>query len=1197
MPATTSQVSSNNNNNNNPNRSEVYMLQQQQQQQRVGSFNRAATSSQRTNTTSSSATARSVKASASPVSSTDPDPVNMLLEGEDDELGSTRFPPHIAEAWTTSTVSSVAEGENDDSLITSPSTSVTCPSGPVLPSSSGSFASKRMGSRRLMHSPGTRVSPQPKISVPYSVTLVSDLKDSPTHNQSEEEGKSPEDEGTRSGNTISIHTTSNNSTNSKSAEEAPLPLSTATIAIPSSASSPSSFLFSAWHRAQLRQRRLLVLTCGLTGVTLATSELVHRIVAEQTETNNNNNNNNNDNTNNNVSDIASLVCSAIAIVVLLAVTFVGVAASRPANRGRQSRVVRHGNVVAWLYFGLVVAAVGAFPSHHPFALVPCFWLLFLDPAMTTKKVRHSTSTLARLTHALCAFACPIILSGFRLASLDIDDTTEKETVSSFTVSAVCFFVPAILRGVLRTAADSLMQQAAVLSTHANGSEMINYNHIIAPKNRNSIVTSNNNNNINNNSNNTGTSNVNNIISLEPNNPHVQNKKRSSVESDPAGTAVPMDASTTTTATHRNSRNIDLVIAFSGSEGGRNPDDDDDEFDDDDIVEDGMAFSIPSMCVTPVTATSLSRTPPVEESESSLETLTASSPRTRSRHEVATQTEVLFDVSAWDRKSSFGTCSMSMLTYNTEDKRQSGMTLPTTTAGTFPLCPPLYPLRGGSDVVLSPKARPIGAVPESRTTLETSFSFPENSSSLYPPTPKISQRLSTTSSIERSPSTSSVVSSSWRQSVATVTSCIKWKKGLEIGRGGHGVVHVAMNEVTGELMAAKTLIFDAADPSVQTRLASLQTELTLLRCLRHEHIVRYLFTERVELGVIIFMEYVPGGTILQALRQFGPLPFTVISRYLQQILSALSYMHALKVVHGDVKAANVLLTTDGMCKLSDFGGEGTPLWLAPEAHLNGSNASRNARSDVWAVGCLVLEMITAVTPFGYLDLPPPKIFDWLRNTADMDYNFFDAAALEAHARIGPIVTERYTATERSLLYDFVSNCLVRDPLARWCVEDLASHGLITSVCGDGGGPGQTSPLTSSSSGLLHHANSFLSDKGGAVSATSPMPQLSSPILTTIPSTTTINVAPQQRQQQDATAPAPTTTTSSSSTNSGGALKAPAAGRKSRSISVVGGDKALEEVWRRHVEERHQMVQDSLREDSGSSTVQRSTVKVAVKKEKS
>jgi serine/threonine protein kinase len=102
------------------------------------------------------------------------------------------------------------------------------------------------------------------------------------------------------------------------------------------------------------------------------------------------------------------------------------------------------------------------------------------------------------------------------------------------------------------------------------------------------------------------------------------------------------------------------------------------------------------------------------------------------------------------------------------------------------------------------------------------------------------------------------------------------------------------------------------------------------------------------------------------------------------LEGLVYLHEQGVIHRDIKAANILTTKEGHVKLADFGvakksvpgGEednddpaGSPYWMAPEIiELNGATT----KSDIWSVGCTIIELATGAPPYFDLD-PTPALF--------------------------------------------------------------------------------------------------------------------------------------------------------------------------------------------------------------------------------
>ena len=210
--------------------------------------------------------------------------------------------------------------------------------------------------------------------------------------------------------------------------------------------------------------------------------------------------------------------------------------------------------------------------------------------------------------------------------------------------------------------------------------------------------------------------------------------------------------------------------------------------------------------------------------------------------------------------------------------------------------------------------------------------------------------------------------------------MRWKRGHQVGCGAFGKVFVGLNNETGELMAVKAISFLANSPNVQKQITAMRSEIKLLRELSHPNIVRYLYTERVDNSVNIFMEYVAGGSISSLLKQFGPLNETILVSYTTQITQALLHLHEQNVIHRDVKGANVLVDVHGTCKVCDFGTaaylneihrelQGTPFWMAPEVILE---ESYNTACDIWSLGCTMLEMLTARNPFYHINSVPAKV---------------------------------------------------------------------------------------------------------------------------------------------------------------------------------------------------------------------------------
>ena len=185
------------------------------------------------------------------------------------------------------------------------------------------------------------------------------------------------------------------------------------------------------------------------------------------------------------------------------------------------------------------------------------------------------------------------------------------------------------------------------------------------------------------------------------------------------------------------------------------------------------------------------------------------------------------------------------------------------------------------------------------------------------------------------------------------------------------------------------------------------------------------------------------------KAYGKFPENLVGVYMTQVLQGLQYLHDQGVIHRDIKGANILTTKDGTVKLADFGVStstlagpdkeaqvvGTPYWMAPEIiQLSGATSS----SDIWSVGCTVIELLQGKPPYHNLaampalfaivndDHPPlpegvspvclPPLLGWCRHGL--------LIYLEQAAR------------------DFLMQCFQKDPNLRVSARKLLRHPWIT-----------------------------------------------------------------------------------------------------------------------------------------------------------
>jgi len=207
--------------------------------------------------------------------------------------------------------------------------------------------------------------------------------------------------------------------------------------------------------------------------------------------------------------------------------------------------------------------------------------------------------------------------------------------------------------------------------------------------------------------------------------------------------------------------------------------------------------------------------------------------------------------------------------------------------------------------------------------------------------------------------------------------VRWKLGDQIGEGTYGNVYQGLNTATGELLAIKRIRLDGVESEqVEKRVMKLKMEVGLLKMLTHRNVVRYIGTDVCESGdyVDILMEFVAGGSIKALIQKYSGLDEAVIRSYAKQILKGLIYLHENRIVHRDLKGANILLTPEGVIKLTDFGSagqlgghedsicksmKGSPYWMAPEVV---KQEGHTTKADIWSFGCVLIEMRSGVPPW-------------------------------------------------------------------------------------------------------------------------------------------------------------------------------------------------------------------------------------------
>ena len=198
---------------------------------------------------------------------------------------------------------------------------------------------------------------------------------------------------------------------------------------------------------------------------------------------------------------------------------------------------------------------------------------------------------------------------------------------------------------------------------------------------------------------------------------------------------------------------------------------------------------------------------------------------------------------------------------------------------------------------------------------------------------------------------------------------------EIGRGSMARVYLATDQENGQRVAIKVLRPELAMSVSADRFLR---EIRYLRALRHQNILPIL--DAADSGELLYfvMPFVDGPTLRARLGMDGQLPLIDSVRIASQLADALDYAHAHNIVHRDLKPENILFDRDQVL-LCDFGiaraivlsstedavsssgiALGTPWYMSPEQAL--FDAPIDGRSDIYALGCVMYEMLTGEVPF-------------------------------------------------------------------------------------------------------------------------------------------------------------------------------------------------------------------------------------------
>eukprot|EP01099_Mayorella_cantabrigiensis_P004921 TRINITY_DN3791_c0_g1_i1.p1 TRINITY_DN3791_c0_g1~~TRINITY_DN3791_c0_g1_i1.p1 ORF type:complete len:405 (+),score=100.11 TRINITY_DN3791_c0_g1_i1:138-1352(+) len=246
----------------------------------------------------------------------------------------------------------------------------------------------------------------------------------------------------------------------------------------------------------------------------------------------------------------------------------------------------------------------------------------------------------------------------------------------------------------------------------------------------------------------------------------------------------------------------------------------------------------------------------------------------------------------------------------------------------------------------------------------------------------------------------------------------------LGTGSYGSVYKAFHKPTGKMIALKKI-------QLGTDLQNILTEINFMKSITSPYIVAYYgsFIEQNELWIM--MEYCGAGSVADMIKIVGRgLTEDQISVVIKYLLNGLAVLHSKKKIHRDVKAGNILFTTEAEGKLADFGVSGqltdtvtkrttvigTPFWMAPEVILE---TGYDQKADIWSTGITCIELAETKPP--YYDIHPMRAIFIIPSKPPATLQDKDKWSSDFH--------------------DFIAKCLTKEPENRPSAEELLKHPFV------------------------------------------------------------------------------------------------------------------------------------------------------------
>lgn len=191
---------------------------------------------------------------------------------------------------------------------------------------------------------------------------------------------------------------------------------------------------------------------------------------------------------------------------------------------------------------------------------------------------------------------------------------------------------------------------------------------------------------------------------------------------------------------------------------------------------------------------------------------------------------------------------------------------------------------------------------------------------------------------------------------------------KIGAGSYSKVYKAVDGESGIDVAIKVITTSKLSSSLIQRLSK---EIQILKDLKHINIIGLLNYSITEKHIYLVMEFCDGGTVGDKIGKLND--ESQVKEIVKQILDGMLYLQNKNILHRDIKPANILITTNNVIKIIDFGFSsdvkdsdmysticGTPMYMSPELL---KCESYNKKTDLWSLGVITYELIHHKNPFG------------------------------------------------------------------------------------------------------------------------------------------------------------------------------------------------------------------------------------------